>query len=221
MSLFRFQPALRAETHSQSLRYSLATRFLDRRSGTRDGRKALPVYAKEPAATATIRKLVAEFAGRAAAERAHWEGHKAPLERELAKVRCDIDDIQSALEPGPSLESPASADEKQLAHWKHQHKRAKLAVKQAQRSQLEQDIAALHKQYLDRRNQLAAFTWRRIETYWDRLIQVHPDGERLNEVANSWAPTQIGGPLRKLLDLTDQVTSNDPSLPAITSSEDD
>ena len=215
------QPALRAETHSRPLRYSLATRFLDWRSGTRDGRKALPVYAKQPAATATIRKLVAEFAGRAAAERAYWEGQKAPLERELAKVCCDIDAIQNALEAGTSQENPTSADDARSVQKRNQRKHARLAVKQSLRSQLEQDIAALHKQYLDRRNQLAAFTWRRIETYWDRLIRVHPDGERLNEVASSWAPTQIGGPLRQLLDLTDQVTSNDPCPPAITSSEDD
>ncbi len=228
MSLFRshawrglYQPIAQAETNNEPLRYGPVKRFLDRRSATKDGLNGLPVFARQPAATPTIRRLIAEFAEQATAERRRWEEQTAPVERELAKVRADIEAIQNAVAPitGAGQESLASIDDEQVAVWRHQRNLAELDAKRAQRKQLEQDITARHKQYLDRRNQLAAHTWRRIETYWDRLIQVHLDGERLNEVANNWGPLQMGGPLQRLLDLADQVINNDPSHPAIPPAE--
>jgi hypothetical protein len=96
-----------------------------------------------------------------------------------------------------------------------------LAGKQAARKQLEEDIESRYRRYLARRSRLAAHTWRRIETYWNRLMQVHLDGEELNEAINEWRPEHLGGPLQQLIEFGDQLNRTDQSRKAIESWESD
>lgn len=228
------RPIPQADVNAQPLRYGLFTRWRDRRKARRDGRNGLPVYAEQVATTPTVRDMVADFAMQASAERELRNSETAPSRRELAKLNAEIQAIDAALTSeqewlnGTQQMFTNGLVDKDLAMWRQKddfrklgQARWQLVDKQAKRKQLEEDIASRHQQYLDRCNQLAAHTWRRIETYWDSLVQVHLDGDLLNQAINEWGPAQLSGPLQRLAELDKQMISIDQSRQPIEPSESD
>jgi len=218
----------RSDMSAKPLRYGRLRRFLDRRKARRDGRNGLPVCEEQLKATPTVRGMVAEFARQASVERELRNRDTAPLRRELAGLTAEIEAIESALTSrqeqlnGAQQPITNSLVDKDVAVWRQQHAlreldsaRWRLVDKRVQRKKLEADIASRHQQYLDRCNQLAAHTWDRIETYWDSLVQVHLDGEALNQMINKWGPAELSGPLQRLGELEKQIIMIDQSRQAI------
>lgn len=184
----------RGTTHprgtSRPLRCSRFKRFADRRTGGRDGRSRIPRYSEQPEPTPYVKELVDEYAKQAAAEREAMERDTAPWRQDLAQL---IDQLRHEVHPDPAVRAHRQRD---ASHVKRK---------------LEEAIASRRRQYVDRRNQLAAHTCVRIETYWDRLVQVHPDGELLTNWINKWKPPQLAGPLGKLIEIDELNGSNEPS----------
>ena len=172
-----------ATARPKPLRYGLLKRLTDRRNAGRDGRSRCPEYAEPPEPSPYIKGLVAWFVQQAAAERERRDRDTEPWRQALDGVIADIQTLESLSTSDPALNA-----------WRRQHR---LRVKR----QLETSIASREKQCMDRQNQLAAHTWFRIETYWGRLVQVHPEGELMNEWVNEWRSSQLVGPLQKLIEL--------------------
>lgn len=172
-----------ATARPKPLRYGLLKRLTDHRNAGRDGRSRCPEYTEPPEPSPYIKGLVAWFVQQAAAERERRDRDTEPWRQALSEVIAHIQTIQSLPTSDPALDA-----------WRRQ---TFLRTKR----QLETSIASREKQCMDRQNQLAAHTWIRIETYWGRLVQVHPEGELMNEWINEWRPSQLAGPLQKLIEL--------------------
>lgn len=207
----------------KSLRYGWVKWFVDRRNAARDGRNGFPAYADQPPATPTTRNLVSEFTELVAAERKHRDTETAPQRRELADLTARIEAAQEVLESEQRrLDGAQQTATDDVTAWRRKRElqglsgaRLRLARQRAMRKELEEEIASRDRQYLNRCNQLAAYTLRRVETYWDKLIQVHPDGPLLNEVINKWGPAQLDGILQGLAELDERLISSDRSRTAI------
>lgn len=82
---------------AESMEYGLLKRWVDRRDARRDARSGLPVYAKQPAPTPTVRRLLAECAKLVATERQLWDQKAAPLRRKVAGLDAEIEAIKDEL----------------------------------------------------------------------------------------------------------------------------
>jgi hypothetical protein len=165
------------------LRYGLLKRFTDRRNAGQDGRSRCPEYTEPPEPSPYIKGLVAWFVQQAAEERERRDRDTEPWRQALDGVIADVQTLQSLPTSDPALDA-----------WRRQRL---FRMKR----QLETSIASREKQCMDRQNQLSAHAWIRIETYWGRLVQVHPEGELMNGWINEWRPSQLAGHLHKLIEL--------------------
>jgi hypothetical protein len=187
------------------MRYGLLGRFIDRRNANRDGRSRCPDVGNLPEPTPYIQGLVANFVKQAANVRERFDkdmdmDHWRQL---LDQVSVDIQIAQGTLITGQERfdsTQPTTADaawhDPEVKAWRQQRNHQ-------MKQQLETVITNLNKQCLNRQLQLAAHTWIRIETYWGRLVQIHPDGELISGWINNWRPTQLAGTLQKLIELNE------------------
>lgn len=186
------------------LEYGLFKRLSDRRAARRDARSGLPQYEKEPAPTSTVKELLAKHKTLVATERKLSDQQAAPRRRKLARLEADIktaeDDLARAEQQFNSTSQATTngaygsdmAAQKRRRGRGLEKKRQQLASTQADRKQLDADIASCDKQHLERHDQIVGYTWLRIETYKAELIRVHPHGVRLNAVIN-WDPPSWPG----------------------------
>lgn len=232
------EPNLQAETMAESLEtmvesleYGRLKQRSDRRNARRDARRGLPVYAKQPAPTPTVRRLFAEYVQLVAAERLLWDQEAAPLRGKVATLDADIKAIKEDLARAQQRfditqkTTTNGVGDDGLTAWRRktaleaewnarEEKHRRLASAQAKLQERKADIESCYNQHLDRQNQIVGHIWLRIETYLAELIRVHPDGNRLNAVIE-WGPAGLASTLEQLTGLDEQLIKRDQPRKAI------